>query len=97
MGYYLYYLVDGIYPPWAIFVKTVHRPKGDKISHFAMCQRRFAIVRDPGEYWKPLTLWQIMRACVILHNMIIEDERENPEDFRYLYNGFEVESKHNPK
>ena len=26
--------------------------------------------------WEPKTLWQLMTLCVILHNMIVEDEGE---------------------
>jgi hypothetical protein len=30
-----YYLSDGIYPFWTIFVKTIHTPKKDKESMFS--------------------------------------------------------------
>ena len=32
-----------------------------------------------------------MTACVIMHNMIIEDERDQPEDFVYDHVGTPVE------
>jgi hypothetical protein len=41
---------------------------------FGVLQARFAIVRMPARYWKKEDLHQIMKACIILHNMIIEDE-----------------------
>ena len=97
---------DGIYPPWATLVKIISRSKGNKNIHFAQCQeaarkdverafyvlqKRFAIVRGPAEYWSSKVLWRIMTCCIILHNMIIEDERDMPENFWYITNGTLVE------
>jgi hypothetical protein len=39
-------------------------------------QARFAIVRRPARLYQPETLKEIMMACIILHNMIVEDERD---------------------
>ena len=94
-----YYLADGIYPKWATFVKTIPSPKGNKQIHFAksqesarkdverafgVLQARFAIVRGPARLWKLEVLKDIMKACIILHNMIVEDERNaNELDFTY--------------
>jgi len=46
-------------------------------------QKRFAMVRGPARFWSKEDLWYIMQACVILHNMIVEDERDEEEDFNY--------------
>ncbi|XP_040374634.1 uncharacterized protein LOC121052816 [Rosa chinensis] len=85
-----YYLVDSTYPSWATFVKTIPCPQGEKAKIFAQaqegCQKdverafgvlqaRFAIVRAPAHCWDSEILQKIMKACVIMHNMIIEDER----------------------
>ena len=94
-----YYLIDGIYPKWATFVKTISCPGGNKQIHFARAQEsarkdverafgvlqaRFAIVHGPAHLWKLEVLKNIMKACIILHNMIVEDERDNNEmDFSY--------------
>ncbi|KAK1694359.1 hypothetical protein QYE76_011056 [Lolium multiflorum] len=44
-------------------------------------RRRFNILAVPGRSYSRRTLGLIMRACVILHNMIIDDERDtNLED-----------------
>ena len=86
-----YYLADGIYPKWSTFVKTIPSPRGHKNKLFAKAQEanrkdverafgvlqaRFAIVRGPARFFHSETLQDIMKACVILHNMIIEDERD---------------------
>ena len=85
-----YYLADGIYPTWATFVKTVRNPVGEADCHFAkrqelvrkyverafgVLQARWAVVRYPCLSWSPEEMNAIMNACIIMHNMIIEDER----------------------
>ncbi|XP_028088142.1 uncharacterized protein LOC114288750 [Camellia sinensis] len=87
-----YYLADDIYPQWATFVKIIPRPQGKKNKHFAeaqevygkdverafgVLQARFAIVCGPTQPWDLQTLKDIMKACIILHNMITEDERDD--------------------
>ena len=89
-----YYLSDGIYPQWATFVKTIPLPQGPKKKLFAerqesvrkdverafgVLQSRFAIVCGPARLMDKTEIGIIMRACVILHNMIVEDERDNYE------------------
>ncbi|XP_057739831.1 uncharacterized protein LOC130956911 [Arachis stenosperma] len=86
-----YYLADGIYPEWATFVKSISKPQGEKRKLFAqyqegqrkdverafgVLQARFAIIRGPARFWEKKKLANIMRACIILHNMIVEDERD---------------------
>ncbi|XP_052181945.1 uncharacterized protein LOC127794738 [Diospyros lotus] len=96
-----YYLADGIYPSWRTFVKTISSPQGNKKKYFAaqqeyarkdverafgVLQSRFAIVRGPGHMWDVETLKFIMASCIILHNMIVEDERDTTHedvDFNY--------------
>ncbi|XP_020157755.1 uncharacterized protein [Aegilops tauschii subsp. strangulata] len=87
-----YYLVDDIYPPWATFVNTISSPVGQKKYHFAQRQeaarkdvertfgvleKRFAVVHGPAKYWDPKALWKVMTYCVVMHNMIVEDEGED--------------------
>ena len=43
-------------------------------SAFGMLQSRFAIVRGPTRFFQIETLKDSMTTCIILHNMIIEDE-----------------------
>ncbi|XP_035547424.1 uncharacterized protein LOC108980206 [Juglans regia] len=85
-----YYLADGIYPSWATLVKTISAPHGKKKKYSAACQESarkdverafgvlqatFAIVRGPARYFQPQVLKDIMYTYIILHNMIVEDER----------------------
>uniref|UniRef100_A0A0D3CGI0 DDE Tnp4 domain-containing protein n=1 Tax=Brassica oleracea var. oleracea TaxID=109376 RepID=A0A0D3CGI0_BRAOL len=50
---------------------------------FGVLQARFAIVKNPAVFWDKAKIENIMRACIILHNMIVEDERDE-------YNQFDV-------
>ena len=87
-----YFLSDGIYPRWATFVKTISLPQGPKARlfverqesvrkdverAFGVLQARFAIIRGPARNMDKGELGMIMKACVILHNMIVEDERDS--------------------
>ncbi|ETN17200.1 hypothetical protein PPTG_21630 [Phytophthora nicotianae INRA-310] len=93
-----YYLADGIYPPWAALVQTISNPTDNKQRHFAksqegarkdvergfgVLQSRWAIVKGPARFWSHKDLCMIMKACIILHNMIVEDERG--EGLPYVY------------
>ncbi|XP_073153502.1 uncharacterized protein [Henckelia pumila] len=86
-----YYLANGIYPKWSAIVQRIHDPRGPKKKYFAMkqescrkdverafgvLQSRFAIVASPARGWKKRHLHDIMTSCIIMHNMIIEDERD---------------------
>jgi hypothetical protein len=93
-----HYLADGIYPTWATFVKSYNNPQGNKRVHFTKAQEavrkdverafgilqaRFAMVRGPTRFWDKDTLWYIMTATVIMHNVIIENERDEEVDYDY--------------
>jgi hypothetical protein len=95
-----YYLADGIYPTWSTFVKTKKVSANAKDKNFAktqearrkdverafgVLQARFAIVRGPARFWDEATLRDIMTACVIMHNMIIEDEHAD----RRIYESYD--------
>ncbi|XP_028070926.1 uncharacterized protein LOC114273366 [Camellia sinensis] len=50
---------------------------------FGVLQSRFAIIGGAIRFWDPKMLANIMKSCIILHNMIVEDEREEHLDFDY--------------
>uniref|UniRef100_A0A0D3CI67 DDE Tnp4 domain-containing protein n=1 Tax=Brassica oleracea var. oleracea TaxID=109376 RepID=A0A0D3CI67_BRAOL len=91
-----YYLTYGIYPKWANFVQSIPLPQGPKASLFAthqevvrkdverafgVLQTRFVIVKNPALLWDKIKIEKITRACIILHNMIVEDERDGYTQF----------------
>jgi hypothetical protein len=85
-----YLLTDGIYPHWNCFVQPIHQPQGEKKEHFTkmqaaarkdverafgVLQARWEIVKNPCRQYDLHTITNIMMCCIILHNMIIDDEQ----------------------
>ncbi|KAK1684519.1 hypothetical protein QYE76_045367 [Lolium multiflorum] len=94
-----YYLADGIYPDWATLVKSVRNPNSEKTRRFAkmqesckkdvergfgMLQTRWAIVCNPARTWSLKTMHEVMTSCVIMHNMIVENERPDGRNENHL-------------
>ena len=86
-----YLLADGIYPPWSCFLQSIRQPDDEKRKHFAsrqeacrkdvercfrVLQARFSIIHNLCRQWSMDTIADIVFACCILHNMILEDERD---------------------
>jgi hypothetical protein len=69
------------------FTRAHEAVRKDVERAFRVLQSRFAMVRGPARWWSKEDLWFIMQACVILHNMIIEDERDEEDDFNYHQEG----------
>ncbi|XP_012834538.1 PREDICTED: uncharacterized protein LOC105955367 [Erythranthe guttata] len=85
-----YYLADGIYPKWSTLVQSIRVPKCAKETYFVqkhesyrkdverafgVLQARFAIIRGAARFWNKKDLHDVMFACIIMHNMIVEEER----------------------
>jgi hypothetical protein len=93
-----YYLTNGIYPSWLVFMKGVFVPQQGKHQLFSMKQasvrkdvecafgilkKRFNILAISGRSYSQRTLRLIMCSCIILNNMIIDDERYDDYDENY--------------
>ena len=89
---YMYFLVDGIYPSWSIFAKTIPSPqtKEDlyyKKRHehvqkdieraFGILVKKFHIIARPLRNWYLRDIKNILSVCIILHNMTVESRRDN--------------------
>ena len=92
----VYYLTYGIYPKWVTFVQSIPLAQDPKASLFAtyqeavrkdverafgVLQARFAIIKYPVLMWDKIKIGKIMRTCIILHNMIVEDKRNGYTQF----------------
>lgn len=87
----LYFLVDGIYPPWSIFVSTISECSNKKERLFASVQEsvrkdverafgvlvsRWALIAKPCSTWDRAFAGEVMKAAIILHNMVVEARRD---------------------
>ncbi|XP_022031921.1 uncharacterized protein LOC110932981 [Helianthus annuus] len=84
---YGYYLTDGIYPEWAMSVKTLSCPDDEKRLYFKKKQesarkdieRAFGVLKKRCIIVQPLRILEkskminVMYTCIILYNMILED------------------------
>lgn len=89
-----YYLADGIYPRWPLFAKTTQEATTKKGKAHAAAQEgvrkdierafgvlvsRFHILQRPSRMWYRSDISNVMKACIILHNMIVEVRRDGYE------------------
>ncbi|GJY43578.1 ALP1-like protein isoform X1 [Tanacetum coccineum] len=85
-----YYLADDIYPQWASFVKSFtvasleknvlykRKQEGarkDIERAFGVLQGRWRIISQLTRAWTINKLRRVMHTCIILHNMILEDQK----------------------
>ncbi|CAN6304181.1 unnamed protein product [Urochloa humidicola] len=59
-----------------LFAEYQEGTRKDVERAFGVLQSRFTIVRRPARLWKRKSIGRIMMACVILHSMIVEDEKD---------------------
>lgn len=87
-----YFLADGIYPSWSIFLKGFPAPlsakeklfteahsaaRKDVERAFGVLQRQWRILALPARFWHLGNLCDVMYCCIILHNMIVESRRDS--------------------
>ncbi|XP_071689093.1 uncharacterized protein [Rutidosis leptorrhynchoides] len=95
-----YYLADRIYPSWASFVKGFSSVVDAKRKYFTkkqfaarkdvertfgILQGRWGILRQPARAYSENKIKRIMYGCIILHNMIIEDNGFNIAENKSYY------------
>jgi Plant transposon protein len=95
---WLYFLVDGIYPGWSIFVKTISNPFNKKEKEFSKMQeyarkdverafgvlvQRFGVLDRKIRKWYVEDIVSLLHCCTIIHNTIVE-ERRSPDPFPHM-------------
>ncbi|XP_023762923.1 protein ALP1-like [Lactuca sativa] len=87
-----YYLTDGIYPQYSTFVKAFRHPidprdkyfkrrqegaRKDVERAFGVLKSKWHIVEHAARPYELDTLRYIMYACIVMHNMVVEDKGRN--------------------
>ncbi|XP_050918329.1 uncharacterized protein LOC127135730 [Lathyrus oleraceus] len=74
-----------------LFAQHQESARKDVERAFGVLQSRFAIIRGPSRAWHMDTLKHTIYACIILHNMIVEDERHTyGGNFDYSYDNVDI-------
>ncbi|XP_022014610.1 uncharacterized protein LOC110914097 [Helianthus annuus] len=84
-----YFLADGIYPPWSVFVKSIPYPhevdeKKFKRQHdaarkdvertFGVLKSKWGVLSRPMRATSVRNIRSVVYTCIILHNMILKDD-----------------------
>ena len=101
-----YYLADEIYSSWSCFVQAFSEPDNAKKANFTMrqesarkdvdrafgvLQQRWHILAQPIKLLFQSDMADIITVCIILHNMIVEDQRgETVHCFESAQNGPQI-------
>jgi Plant transposon protein len=89
---WFFFLVDGIYPRFRIFVSSISPPRNMKEKVFSSRQesarkaaervfgvlfKRFGIFYRPSRLWHKYEMAVIVEACCIINNMIVKARKED--------------------
>ena len=95
-----YYLADGIYLQLATFVKSFTTTTDEKHTYFkrrqesarkdverafGVLQGRWGILQQPARQYEIATIRRIMYCCIIMHNMIVKDQKFELRDYNELW------------
>ncbi|GJY71365.1 ALP1-like protein isoform X1 [Tanacetum coccineum] len=95
-----YYLADGIYPQWATFVKSFTIANDAKHAYFkkrqesarkdvkrafGVLQGCWRIIQQLARQYHVNNIRRIMYSCIIMHNMILEDQKMTVFDRNDVY------------
>ena len=84
---WMYFLVDGIYPEWAIFVNTFtnkdtkekrkfateqEKVRKDIECAFGILVQQFQVLQRPIRMWFIEDIRTLLYCCIIIHNMVVE-------------------------
>jgi hypothetical protein len=82
-----YFLADGIYPAWALFIKIIRNATTPKERRYESAQEavrknvqrafaalvaRWNILKQPCRLSKRDEMENVMKACILMKNMIVE-------------------------
>ncbi|PXF49586.1 hypothetical protein BWQ96_00656 [Gracilariopsis chorda] len=89
---WFYYLADGIYPDFRIFMKPLSNPRTKKETMYSQHQlaaqkavesvfgvlfSHFQILYRPARLWHKKDLNMVLKACCVIHNMICDSRNES--------------------
>ncbi|GJY50669.1 ALP1-like protein isoform X1 [Tanacetum coccineum] len=95
-----YYLADGIYARWETFVKSFtvandakhiyfkkrqESARKDVERAFGVLQGRWGIIAQSARQYHVNNIHRIMYSCIIMHNMILEDQQMAVTDRNDVY------------
>lgn len=85
-----YFLCDGVYPKLRFVISTFGSPKDEREKFFAQQQegvrkavervfgvlfKKYQILYRPSRLWNVVDMDNVVKACVIMHNMCCEERR----------------------
>lgn len=67
-----------------MFASKQEAKRKDIERAFGMLQERFHILTRPCKLWSRDAMYSVMKTCVILHNLILDHEKQHALDSTYI-------------